>query len=193
MKKEAKPVGEMTKEQFSLLVGSYERLVYTVCRQMVKEPSAAEDLCQETFLSAWQHRDSCPEGYEKQWLARIATNKAKDFLQSAYERHTVIAEPEDLAPLPRAGPGPEDEAVSAIELDAIRSMIFALREPYRAACVLFFLDGRTAEETAKKLGRPEKTVRTQIRRAQQMLREQIDNRNKSNYPQSRKGARNGTF
>lgn len=72
-------------------------------------------------------------------------------------------------------------------------MIFALREPYRAPCVMFFLEGSTAEETAKRLGRPEKTVRTQIRRAQQMLREQIDNRNESNHAQSGKGVQNGTI
>ena len=169
---------ELTSEQFSQLVGTYERLVYTVCRQMVKDPAAAEDLCQETFLSAWQHRGACPTGYEKQWLARIATNKAKDFLQSAYERHTVRSEPDELTEIARAGPEPEDEAISAIEAQAIRELILALREPYRAPCVLFFLEGNSAEETAKRLRRPEKTVRTQIRRAQQMLREQIDSRNR---------------
>ena len=167
-----------TSQQFSALLGSYERLVYTVCRQMVKDPATAEDLCQETFLSAWQHRDSCPSGFEKQWLARIATNKAQDFLQSAYERHTVLAEPEDLSEYARAGPAPEDEAVSAIEAQAIRELILALREPYRAPCVLHFLEGCSAEETAKRLRRPEKTVRTQIRRAQGMLREQIDSRSR---------------
>ena len=182
-------MSEFTKEQFSALVSSYEKLVYTVCRQMVNDSAAAEDLSQDTFLSAWQHRGSCPEGFEKQWLARIATNKAKDYLQSAYERHTVLAEPEQFVPLPRAGPGPEDEAVSAIELSAIRELISSLREPYRSPCVLFFLEGRTAEETAKRLHRPEKTVRTQIRRAQQMLRTQIEERN---TPVG-KGAQNGTI
>jgi RNA polymerase sigma factor (sigma-70 family) len=179
-------VSIQTTEQFSALVGAYERLVFTVCRQMVKDASTAEDLCQETFLSAWQHRDSCPDGFEKQWLTRIAANKAKDFLQSAYERHTVLSEPEDLATVPRAGPEPEELTVSAIEAEAIRDMILSLREPYRAPCVLFFLEGNSAEETAKRLQRPEKTVRTQIRRAQGMLRAQIDSRERQ------KGARYGT-
>jgi len=177
-----------TTQQFSALVGTYERLVYTVCRQMVKDPAAAEDLCQETFLSAWQHRDSCPEGFEKQWLARIATNKAKDHLQSAYERHTVLSEPDELPEVSRAGPEPEDEAISAIETQAIRELILALREPYRSPCVLFFLEGNSAEETAKRLRRPEKTVRTQIRRAQQLLREQIKERDR---PVGQKGVQHG--
>ena len=64
----------MTKEAFSQLVVQYERLVYTICFQLVREPGAAEDLTQETFLSAYLHRDAMPEGYERQWLGRIAAN-----------------------------------------------------------------------------------------------------------------------
>ena len=52
----------ITKERFTELVLQYERLVYTVCFQLVREPAAAEDLTQETFLSAYIHRESMPEG-----------------------------------------------------------------------------------------------------------------------------------
>ena len=34
----------MTKDQFSQLVSQYERLVYTVCFQLVRDAAAAEDL-----------------------------------------------------------------------------------------------------------------------------------------------------
>ena len=71
-------MSSMTKEQFSQLVVRYERLVYTICFQLVRDTAAAEDLTQETFLSAYLHRDAMPEGYERQWLARIAANKASD-------------------------------------------------------------------------------------------------------------------
>ena len=68
--------GGMTKEQFSHLVSQYERLVYTICFQLVRDASTAEDLTQDTFLSAYLHRDAIPQGYERQWLGRIAANKA---------------------------------------------------------------------------------------------------------------------
>ena len=66
----------MTKEAFSQLVVRYERLVYTICFQLVRDPEAAEDLTQDAFLSAYLHRDAMPAGYERQWLGRIAANKA---------------------------------------------------------------------------------------------------------------------
>lgn len=95
-------MNKLTNASFSQLVVQYERLVYTVCFQLVRDAAAAEDLTQETFLSAYLHRDAIPPGYERQWLCRVATNKAKDYLQSAYQRHTLLPG-EPAAPDPAAG------------------------------------------------------------------------------------------
>ena len=55
-------MGYSTNEMFSGLVEQYERLVYTVCFQLVRDAAAAEDLTQEAFLSAYQiGRASCRE------------------------------------------------------------------------------------------------------------------------------------
>ena len=56
----------MTREDFSALVVQYERLVYTICYQLVRDSATAEDLTQETFLSAYLHQESLPAGYEQQ-------------------------------------------------------------------------------------------------------------------------------
>ena len=50
----------MTKEDFSALVVQYERLVYTICYQLVRDTAAAEDLTQDTFLAAYLHQESLP-------------------------------------------------------------------------------------------------------------------------------------
>ena len=91
-------VNKLTNASFSQLVVQYERLVYTVCFQLVRDAAAAEDLTQETFLSAYLHRDAIPPGYERQWLCRVATNKAKDYLQSAYQRHTLLPGEDNIPP-----------------------------------------------------------------------------------------------
>lgn len=105
--------GLKSKEQFSQLVIQYERLVYTICFQLVRSAPAAEDLTQETFLAAYLHRDTMPEGYERQWLGRIAANKAKDYLQSAWNRHTVL--PGDEALPPGLAPPAEEEVLGRAE------------------------------------------------------------------------------
>ena len=37
----------------------YQRLIYTVCLQFVHDPPTAEDLTQDTFLSAFTSIDRC--------------------------------------------------------------------------------------------------------------------------------------
>lgn len=164
----------MTNEQFSRLVTQYERLVYTVCFQLVRDAAAAEDLTQETFLSAYLHRDAMPPGYERQWLGRIAANKAKDHLQSAYQRHTVL--PGDAGIPPGQSLPAEEEALLRADAERVREAVEAMREPYRSVCRLCLLEERTPGEAALALGRPAKTIHTQLSRGKRLLREELERR-----------------
>lgn len=163
-----------TNERFSRLVEQYERLVYTVCFQLVRDAAAAEDLTQETFLSAYLHRSSIPEGYERQWLARIAANKAKDYLQCAWSRHTVL--PGDEGMPPGLVPGAEEEALRHFQAQDIARAVESLREPYRSVCSLCLLGEKSPEEAALALGRPVKTIHTQLSRGKRLLRGELERR-----------------
>ena len=165
-------MASMTKEQFSGLVFQYERLVYTICFQLVRDAAAAEDLTQETFLSAYLHRDGIPEGYERQWLGRIAANKAKDHLQSAWNRRTVLPGEEELAR--GLAPPAEEVALRRNRAEEARRAIEDLKEPYRQVCRLCLLEERSPEEAALALGRPVKTVYTQLTRGKRLLREILE-------------------
>ena len=143
----------MTTLEFSAMVQKYQSLVYTVCHQLVPDVGDAQDLTQETFLAAWRAIDRCPPGFEKQWLARIASNKAKDYLRSAWVRRVNTPGDEVLA-LEGAPPGtqPEQQVLDALGEEELTGMIPDLRE----LC-----------------GRPPKTVEAQIYRAKKMLAQQI--------------------
>ena len=162
----------MTKEAFSRLVEQYERLVYTICFQLVRDAAAAEDLTQDTFLAAYLHRDTMPAGYERQWLGRIAANKAKDHLQSAWNRRTVL--PGDEAMPPGLSPPTEEVAIAQSEAADIAALIHRMREPYRPVCRLCLLEEKSPEEAALALGRPVKTIHTQLSRGKRLLRERLE-------------------
>lgn len=171
----------MTNAQFSTLVQQYQRLVYTVCYQLVQDHQLAEDLTQDTFVSAFSHMDDCPPENYKPWLARIATNKARDHLKSAWNRR--VSAPGDEA-MPQSAPGgnwnnPEDLTVSETEAQAIRQMVQDLKEPYLQVSVLYFLQEHSVDEIAKRLHRPPKTVHTQLYRAKKMLQQKIRERSGS--------------
>ena len=164
----------MTTLEFNALVQKYQGLVYTVCHQLVPDEGDAQDLAQETFLSAWKAIDRCPAGYEKQWLARIAANKARDYLRSAWVRRVNTPGDEVLA-LEGAPPGsqPEQQVLDTLGEEELTQMILDLREPYKTPCRLMLLEQHTAAEAAALCGRPQKTVEAQVYRAKKMLAETI--------------------
>ena len=161
-----------TRDRVSELVRQYERLGYTVRCQRVRDGPAAEDLTQETCLAAYLHQESMPEGYERQWLARIAANKAKDYLQSAWNRRAVL--PGDEGIPPGLAPPAEEVVLERAGADDIRAAVAELKEPYRPVCRLCLLEEKSPEEAALALGRPVKTIHTQLSRGKRLLRERLE-------------------
>src|SRR5678810_1300054 len=86
---------------FTTLTRRYRRELHVHCYRMVASFEDAEDLVQETFLRAWQKRETF-EGRStfRAWLYRIATNACLDFLarheRQAIEIPTHGSEPADL-------------------------------------------------------------------------------------------------
>ena len=156
------------------MVQDHQALVYTVCHQLVPDVQEAQDLTQETFLAAWRAIDRCPPGHEKQWLARIAANKAKDHLRSAWVRR-VNTPGDDVLALEGAPPGcqPEQQVLEMLGEEELTRMILALREPYKTPCRLVLLEQHTMAAAAQLCRRPPKTVEAQLYRAKKMLAQQI--------------------
>lgn len=164
----------------------YQKLVYTVCLQFVRDPHTAEDLTQDTFLSAWASIDRCEPQYYKQWLVRVAANKCKDHLGSAWARRVepqaddALPEPRAAPPpgsaLPAAEPDPQDAYLRKTDAAELEATVRALREPYGKAAAMYLLEGRTVPDIAKALGRPPSTVQCQLFRAKAILRKQLSER-----------------
>ncbi len=155
------------------MVVQYERLVFTVCYQLVKNYEEAQNLTQETFLSAYCHIESCEEDKVKPWLARIATNKSKDYLKSAYYRHTVLSDTpvgENVVSRERL---PEDIVLTSEQEALIKNRIYSLKEPYLKVSVMYFIEEKTIDEIALALKRPKKTVQTQLYRAKLSLQDML--------------------
>ena len=147
-------------------------MIFPSLLSKLRRPAAAEDLTQETFLSAYLHRDAIPPGYERQWLCRVATNKAKDYLQSAYQRHTLLPGEDNIPP--GLSPPAEETVLRRSAAAEIRDLILHMRQPYQPVCRLCLLEEKTPEEAALALGRPVKTIHTQLSRGKRMLREALE-------------------
>lgn len=163
-------------DDFSAVMRKYQAYIYTICYRFVLDAALAEDLAQETFLSAYLHWQTCPPGSEKPWLARIAVNKAKDALKSGWNRKVQLAQSEEdpLDSIPSSiHDQPEECSLKREKTQAVRRAVLDLPNPYHDVAVLVFLQEKTPEQAAKLTQRPVKTVYTQLTRAKKMLAGQL--------------------
>jgi len=162
----------MTSEKYKLIIQQYEKLVFNICLQLVRDYQEAQNLTQDTFVSAYSSIDRCPEENLKPWLARIAANKAKDYLKSAYVKKVELQEEydENIASLQGT---PEEIYLSKEGEEEIKEKIKGLKEPYLKVSVMYFIEEKSTQEIAEILNRPKKTVQTQLLRAKTILQKEL--------------------
>lgn len=77
---------------FTMLTRRHRRELHVHCYRMLASFEDAEDLVQETFLRAWQKRESYQgRATFRAWLYRIATNACIDFLEHNERRVIEIS------------------------------------------------------------------------------------------------------
>lgn len=133
---------------------------------------AAEDLTQETFISAYQHWKNFDGIAEKSWLCRIACNKCTDYLRSA-ERRSVPTEEEEIPEQIVETEDPFHIYSRKEVLIHLSEIIDSLPDTYRETAKKYFLGGMTAAEIASARNINLKTIQTQICRAREILKKQI--------------------
>jgi RNA polymerase sigma-70 factor (ECF subfamily) len=130
---------------------------------------SAEDLVQETMLRAWRHLDSVPaeEENERRWLFTVARNVAIDSIRRRRARPPEVDLQESDAAF-AAGPDTTTETVVAI--DSLRRGFRGLSSMHRRILSELYVQGRTAGETAERLGVPVGTVKSRAHYAMRSLR-----------------------
>ena len=152
---------------------AYEKLVFTVCYRLVGNYHDAQNLTQDTFIAAFNHIGEMDGTNIKGWLVRIASNKSKDLLKSAYYRRVSIMEDISELDILREEMSPERILIEGETGEIIRQSIVSLPEPYHDVAVLFFLEEISVEAIATRLSRPKKTVLSLLYRAKLKLCDEL--------------------
>lgn len=166
-------------QAFARLVDKYYGMVRGLVYSKVSDWSAAEDVTQDVFLTAWTHlgRLKAPEAF-LMWLRRIARNSALNWLRMRQYRRALTER--NLGPVPEAtGPDNDPAAAAAREecLEDIGKALRALSPKLRDAMVLFYLEGRTATECAEALGTNVDTMKKRLRLGRKRLQRYFAKRN----------------
>ena len=132
--------------------------------RIVDDIEVARDLAQDAFVKAWEVIEAGGEIQNlKAWVYRTVRNLAIDYLRTL--RQTV-----ELDRIPE----PEVEIIDTSERDAaIWRAIDKLPERCREIFLMSKRDGLTDDEIAAELGLSSKTVRNQLTKAFQKLRDTL--------------------
>lgn len=157
-------------EQFADTIKQYERLILTICLSFTKNYFDAEDLAQQTFLSAYKNIDKFDGKNMKAWLTTIASNKCRDFLKSKVRTEVSITD-EEYENVQDDHESPEETVIKKNTQERISCLCGRLKEPYRNVAESYFLHGIKLSSMAKASGENIKTLETRLYRAKKLLRE----------------------
>ena len=157
------------KENLIRLVHQYQNLVFSICLKMTGDYFTAEDLAQETFLSAYHSYEEFDGNNEKAWICRIASNKCIDY-QRAAARRMVPTTAEEMPMEQLIDYDEPFQKVSNQEvMETLKQCCRNLSPPYDTVAIQYFVEGKTAKEIAEQLHMNVNTVQTQVYRVREKL------------------------
>lgn len=132
----------------------------------------AQDLTQETFLSAYQRMSAFDGQHERAWICRIAVNKCLDHQKSAVRK--IQPEEENLfLELPDRKADPETVCLMDESKKEVLALCRQLPPPYAEIAEAHFYEEKSIKEIAEEKGRNLRTVQTQVYRAKGLLKKKL--------------------
>ena len=148
---------------FELLVWRHSRLVFEVCRRVLRNRHDAEDAAQAAFLVLARKADTV-RGTPAGWLARVAYRCA--LRMASGRREPAVPAVQQPA---HAGRSPECSDLAA----ALDAELNRLPDRYRLPVVLCCLHGLSYDEAAAQLNWKPGTLSGRLSRAKALLRERL--------------------
>jgi RNA polymerase sigma-70 factor (ECF subfamily) len=154
---------------FGYLYERYAGMVHGILLTRVP-PVAVEDLVQDVFVQAMPRVAALREAdHFGGWIAAIARNRAVDFFRESHSRTEQLDDEPQNEPASHGG-STADRAEAHAILEAIRS----LPDSYRETLVLRLVEGMTGPEIAARTGLTHGSVRVNLHRGMQRLRQVLD-------------------
>ena len=152
---------------FASLYRLHHRRIHALCVRMSGDRALAEDLTQETFVTAWRKLGSFRgEAEFSTWLHRVAVNTVLGHQRRHAGWFRRIVGGLDQAPEPELHERPDQER-------DLETAIARLPERARQVFVLVDVEGLGHREAADRLGIAEGTSKAQLSRARSLLREML--------------------
>lgn len=153
---------------FGRLHRRFGRVVHGLLLARV-DPTSADDLTQEVFITAWQRLHELREARAwPGWLAAIARRRALD------HRRTLARRPGTLPPELGDDAPQADQAAARSDAERMLARIRELPEAYVEPLLLRLVEGMSGPEIAEHCDLSPGYVRVNLHRGMKLLRERLE-------------------
>ena len=157
-----------SKKAFEILVGKYQKTVFNTVYRMIHNFDDAEDITQRIFIKVFENLNSFNPKYKFfSWMYRITMNETLNHLNKKKRMDPLT---ENLVAHERT----PEEAYNGIELSKKIQRAFVRIDPdYRMLIILRHFQDCSYKEIAFILNIPEKTVKSRLFTARQLLKDML--------------------
>ena len=160
-----KPVAVQASLDFPKLMREQQGMVFSLAYRFLRDRMRAEELAQDVFLRLYQHLDELEsEAHAVFWLRRVTTQRCIDEARRRKRRPEVALD--EMEP-PAAPTHPGDPLLH----EHLRRLVGSLPESARMIVLLRYQEDLGPAEIANVLGMQVNTVKSQLHRAIETLRE----------------------
>jgi RNA polymerase sigma-70 factor, ECF subfamily len=172
-------------DAFDALISHYERRVYSLALRMLRQVQDAEDVTQQTFLSALENlKGFRGDASFSTWLLRIATHAALKVIRKrkgldtvSLEEATEAADNSDAVPHPEYIADWRESPEQLVQRNETQRLLDEaldqLDEKHRLVFLLRDVEGLSIRETADALDLTEANTKVRLLRARLQLREHL--------------------
>lgn len=150
------------------VVDKYADMVYRLSLLQVKNKSDADDVFQEVFVRLVRHADKLESmEHAKAWLIKVTLNCTRKHFASYWNRNVYPVDEIVEAAVEESG------FERAEKGDSVITAVSKLPPKYRRVIHLFYYEELSVGEIAKVTGTKETTVKSQLSRAREMLKDML--------------------
>ena len=153
-----------TKEDIETVINFYGDSVFKLAFSIIKDYASAEDIAQNVFIKYMQEKKEFQDfEHKKAWLLRTTINECKMHLRY-YWNSKRVEFPDEL----------EYASNDTVWDNTLLDIIMSLPRKYREAIHLFYYEELSIKEIAEILEKKESTIKTNLRRGNQLLKERLE-------------------
>lgn len=170
----------MTRQQLERCIEEHGKAIYSFCRHLAGNLQEAEDLYQDTFLSAVELSDridyeSNPKSYLLSVAVHIWQNRKRKFAWRKRiadmrpivdERDEESSEATDLSP--------EEQIIDREQVEIVQKAVHALPERLRIVVLLFYIEELSTAQIAAMMRIPKGTVLSRLHQARKLLKRELE-------------------